>query len=198
MKKLHILSLAVAAALASGLALAQTAAPRPQMKLDANGDGVVTKAEVAKFPKLAERFDQMDKNKDGKLSRDELPKPRGGMRGHDGRDRGGMRGLDANHDGRISRAEMQAGQAKWAERFDRMDVNKDGYLDRADMQARMASRRAECFAKADTDKNGQLSRVEFDKMGEACGRPQGRVSRMAHEGPHPGPMPPKPPVPPKR
>jgi len=192
MKKLHILSLAVAAALASTLAVAQTAAPRTHETLDANGDGVVTRAEAAKFPKLAERFDQLDKNKDGKLAGDELPMRRAGMRGHDMRGHGGgMRGLDTDHDGRISRAEMQAGEAKWAERFDRMDVNKDGYLDRADMQARMAERRAECFAKADTDKNGQLSRAEFDKMGEACRRPQGRVGRMAHGGPNPGPMPPK-------
>lgn len=192
MKKLHILSLAVAAALASTLAVAQTAAPRAHEKLDANGDGVVTKAEAAKFPKLTERFDQLDRNKDGKLAGDELPMRRAGMRGHGMRGHGGgMRGLDTDHDGRISRAEMQAGEAKWAERFDRMDVNKDGYLDRADMQARMAARRAECFAKADADKNGQLSRAEFDGMGEACGRPQGRVGRMAHDGPHPGPMPPK-------
>ncbi len=185
MKKLQILSLAVAAALASTFALAQTAAPAAHAKPDANGDGVITKAEAAKFPRLAEKFDQLDKNKDGKLAGDELPMRRAGMRGHDMRGHGGgMRGLDADKDGRISRAEMQAGEAKWAERFDRMDVNKDGYLDRADRQARVAARRAECFAKADTDKNGQLSRAEFDKMGEVCGRPQGgmggRMSRDAH------------------
>lgn len=187
MKKLHILSLAVAAALASTLAIAQTTAPRAHAKPDANGDGVITQAEAAKFPKLGERFAQLDRNKDGKLSGDELPMHRKGARGHDG----GMRKLDTDHDGRISRAEMQAGQATWAERFDRMDVNKDGYLDRADLQARMAARRAECFAKADTDKNGQLSRAEFDRMGQACGRSHGRVARMAHGSPNPGPMPPK-------
>lgn len=192
MKKLHILSLAVAAALASTFAIAQTAAPRTHAALDANGDGAVTKAEAANFPKLAERFDQLDKNKDGKLAGDELPMHRAGMRGDDMRGHGaGMRALDTDHDGRISRAEAQAGEAKWAERFDRMDVNKDGYLDRADMQARMAARRAECFAKADADKNGQLSRAEFDKMGEVCGRPQGRMGGMRHRDPNPGPMPPK-------
>ena len=97
---------------------------------------------------------------------------------------------DLNKDGRISRAEAQAAQAKSAERFDERDVNKDGYLDRADMQARMAQRRGECFAKADADKNGQLSRAEFDRMGEACGRMHGD-KRMPRNNPNPGPLPPK-------
>ena len=84
-----------------------------------------------------------------------------------------MRAADTDKDGRISRAEADAMQAKRGERFEQMDFNKDGYLDRADMQARMAQRRGECFAKADADKNGQLSRAEFDKMGEACGPMRG-------------------------
>lgn len=190
MKKLHILMLAVAAASTSALALAQTAAPGAHPRPDANGDGVVTKAEAAQFPRLAGQFDQLDRNKDGKLAADELPMRRKGMRGQDGKARG-MRALDTDGDGRISRAEMQAGEKTWAQRFDAMDVNKDGYVDRADMQARMATRRAECFAKADADKNGQLSRAEFDAMGQACGRHAGMAERMPR-GPHaPGPMPPK-------
>lgn len=190
MKKLHILMLAVAAASTSALALAQTAAPGAHPRPDANGDGVVTKAEAAQLPRLAGRFDQLDRNKDGKLSGDEMPMHRQGMRGQDGKARG-LRALDTDGDGRISRAEMQAGEKSWAQRFDTMDVNKDGYVDRADMQARMASRRAECFAKADADKNGQLSRAEFDAMGQACGRHEGMAGRMPHGRHAPGPMPPK-------
>lgn len=190
MKKLHILMLAVAAASTSALALAQTAAPGAHPRPDANGDGVVTKAEAAQLPRLAEKFDQLDRNKDGKLSGDEMPMHRQGMRGQDGKARG-LRALDTDGDGRISRAEIQAGEKSWAQRFDTMDVNKDGYVDRADMQARMASQRAECFTKADADKNGQLSRAEFDAMGQACGRHEGMAGRMPH-GPHaPGQIPPQ-------
>ena len=87
-----------------------------------------------------------------------------------------MRAADTDKDGRISRAEASAAQARAGERFEQMDVNKDGYLDRSDMQARIAARRGECFGKADADGNGQLSRAEFDKMGEAC-RPM-RGGRM--------------------
>ena len=109
----------------------------------------------------------------------------GGMRGQ----HGGMRALDTDGDGRISRAEMQAGKSGMDQRFAQMDVNKDGYIDKADRQARMAQRRAECFGKADADKNGQLSRAEFDKVGEACGRGRdGKAGRMAHHG-HPAQMP---------
>ena len=192
MKKLHILTLAIAAALVSTLAFAQTAAPRMQAKPDANADGVITKEEAAKFPRLAEKFAQLDKDKDGKLVRAEMPMHRAGMRGQAGGMRGqhgGMRALDTDGDGRISRAEMQAGKSGMDQRFAQMDVNKDGYLDRSDRQARMTQRRGECFVKADADKNGQLSRAEFDKMGEACGRGRdGKAGRMSHDG-HPAQMP---------
>ena len=175
MKKGQLLAMTVAIALASAAAYAQTASPahdagRQRIRLDANNDGVIDRAEAAKAPRLAGKFDQLDKNKDGKLSAAERPqmhgmRHRGGMRGGHGR----MMAADTDKDGRISRAEAQAMQAKAGDRFDAMDFNKDGYLDRADMQARMAQRRGECFAKADADRNGQLSRAEFDKMREVCG-----------------------------
>ncbi len=179
MKKAQLLALSVAVTLASAAAYAQTAPAAPEagkqrIQLDANKDGVIDRAEAAKAPKLAEKFDQLDKNKDGKLGADERPQMRG-MRhrgGHEGgrmRDGGGrMMAADTDKDGRISRAEAQAAQSKAGDRFDAMDFNKDSYIDRADMQSRMAQRRGECFGKADADKNGQLSRAEFDKMHEVC------------------------------
>ena len=93
---------------ASGIALAAdtpaTPAPRPA-KLDTNGDGVIDRSEAAANPRLAAKFDELDKNKDGKLSRDELPRWQHGRRGH-----GGERwaALDVNKDGRISREEAKA------------------------------------------------------------------------------------------
>ena len=191
---MRVLAMSVAIALASAAAYAQTAAPAPtgkaRVQLDADKDGAIDRAEAAQAPKLAEKFDQLDKNKDGKLSADE--RLHRGMR-HRGGSRGGhsrMMAADTDKDGRISRAEAQAAQAKAGDRFEKMDVNKDGYLDRADMQARMAQRRGECFAKADADKNGQLSRAEFDKMGAACG-PMHGGGRMPRNNPNPGPLPPR-------
>lgn len=185
MKQMKLLAVAVAIALASAAAFAQTASTAPvagkaRTQLDANKDGAIDRAEAAKAPKLAEKFDQLDKNKDGKLSADERPHMRG-MRHHGGARGGhgriGLRAADTDKDGRVSRAEADAAQAKHGERFEQMDFNKDGYLDRADMQARVAQRRGECFAKADADKNGQLSRTEFDKMGEACGPMRGGMGK---------------------
>ena len=180
MKKLHILALAITAVLASSFAVAQTATPATGVKaaprIDANGDGVIDRAEAAKMPRLAEKFDQLDANKDGKLSASERPQRMHGQRG--GGKRGDrMQALDTDKDGRISRDEANAGKGGFAQRFADMDVNKDGYLDRADMQARATQRRGECFAAADADKNGQLSRAEFDKMGEACGSMRGGMGK---------------------
>ena len=60
---------------ASGIALAAdtptTPAPRPA-RLDTNGDGVIDRSEAAANPRLAAKFDELDKNKDGKLTPDEM------------------------------------------------------------------------------------------------------------------------------
>ena len=129
MKTMHVLVLAAAAALASGHAFAQDGAPMGPPKFDANGDGAISKAEAAKFPRLAERFDQLDKNKDGKLTGDEQPRRGAGQRGER------IAALDTNKDGRISKAEAQADKP-FATRFAQLDANKDGYLDRAELAPR--------------------------------------------------------------
>ncbi len=198
MKHFKLLAIAVAAALASAAAFAQTATNAPaaggqHVQLDANKDGLIDRAEAAKAPRLAAQFDQLDKNKDGKLDAGERPQMAG--KRHQGGKQGGhgrMIAADTDKDGRISRAEADAANAKASERFEQMDVNKDGYLDRSDREARSAERRAECFGKADADKNGQLSRAEFDRMGEACGPMRDGIGkRQPRNNPNPGPFPPR-------
>ena len=122
MKHFTLLAVAVTVALASAATFAQTAstttAAAPRTAIDANQDGVIDRAEAAKAPRLAARFDQLDQNKDGRLSADERPHRgmhhRGGKRGAHAR----MQRADTDRDGRISRAEAQAAQAQHAGRFD--------------------------------------------------------------------------------
>lgn len=164
MKKLHILALAITAALASSFAVAQTATPAAGVKamprIDLNGDGMIDRAEAAKMPRLAEKFDQLDTNKDGKLSASERPQRMHGKR--DGGKRGDrLQALDTDKDGRISRDEANAGKGAFAQRFGEMDANKDGYLDRADRELRMTRERAAFFGGADANKDGKLSRDEY-------------------------------------
>ena len=171
MTRKTLLTLAVLTALSAGTAFAATqsdaAAAKPtRTSLDANSDGSIDRAEAGKSPRLLENFDAIDTNKDGKLSREEMP--RRGDRGHG---KHGLRGggprdaitrLDADKDGRISRAESAAGEGRFATRFDEMDANKDGYVDRTDHELRSKQRKDEWFASADTDKDGKLSRAEVD------------------------------------
>ncbi|KAF1055434.1 MAG: hypothetical protein GAK43_00228 [Stenotrophomonas maltophilia] len=149
---------------AAGVALAAdtpASAPSPRLaKLDTNGDGVIDRQEAAAAPWLAQHFDQLDKNKDGKLSADELPHWKRGHRGLGGHGERWAK-LDTDKDGRISRAEAQA-DPRLAARFDQLDLNKDGYLDKADRELRMKQHRDAWFAAADTSKDGQLSKAEFD------------------------------------
>lgn len=182
MTRKTLLTLAVLTALSAGTAFAATQSqgepqPAPRVKLDANGDGSIDRSEAAKHPRLAGKFDEIDKNKDGKLAKEEMPR-RHGKSGHGPREM--LTQLDTDKDGRISRAESAAGEGKLASRFEQMDANKDGFIDRADHEIRAKQRSDEWFAKADADKDGKLTRAELDAA---------KSERREHRGPH-APMPP--------
>jgi Ca2+-binding EF-hand superfamily protein len=88
-------------------------------------------------------------------------------------------------------ADMTRAQAEQraAAAFERMDANKDGVLDAADREARKAQRserRAERlqarFDKLDTDKNGAISRAEFDAPREGLAQNGRAGKRFGHRG----------------
>jgi len=181
-------SLIAAAILAftAGAAMAQApAAPeapaRPRAALDANKDGVVDRKEAAAHPRLAARFDTLDRNGDGRLERDELPRMKHGRHGGRSHHRGSgghpFMGADADKDGRISKAEAMAAAAA---RFERMDANKDGFVDQTDRAATAEKRRQAWFKKVDTDGDGKLSPAELDAAKAARShRGPGGVTRAA-------------------
>lgn len=139
MKKPTLLVLVLASACASVAFAQSTSTPAPAapataaaaqrpahaMRVDANGDGVITRDEASKFPRLAASFDQIDTNKDGKLSADEMKAWRTQQRG----ERSGRR--DGGHRMMTMTPEMQARmQQQRMACFDKADANHDGQLSR--------------------------------------------------------------------
>jgi EF hand len=116
MKKFALIGGCVAALLAAPtVAAPREGRPNP----DANGDGLVTRAEVE--ASVAARFAKMDVNQDGKLDQTD----REAARAKRGGEKRGMARADTNNDGAISAAEMRAVALA---RFDRADADKDGQL----------------------------------------------------------------------
>lgn len=176
-KPIALLALGLAIAAATPLLFAQTPPPgggQPgarHAKVDANGDGVIDRSEAAKAPRLAENFDRLDANKDGKLSASERPQhgARQGGRGGPGGPGGAMAKLDTNGDGAIDRSEA-AKAPRMAENFDRLDANKDGRIG-ADERPQHGGRQGgmhagkgrggERMAQLDKNGDGRFSRDEL-------------------------------------
>ena len=127
--------------------------------MDANHDGVIDQAELAarggkwggkggaaheghKPMDRGAKFDKIDSNKDGSISRDEFASHHEGMGkmgghhgvgGHQGGMMARMFGMaDANHDGKVTLAEATA---MALQHFDKMDANHDGKVTPQERQA---------------------------------------------------------------
>lgn len=184
----------IAAALLAALAGVAVAAPQTSGRatLDSNNDGAIDKAEAAKHPRLAQRFAQLDANADGRLSADERPQRKGGH-GKRGK-HGGMQRMDKDGDGRISRAEFDAGKAqrearraqfaqqnpekaaRWAARGDRgfdfaaVDANRDGYLVRSELRSHHERMRPQ--------REAEIARRHAERFAAADINRDGKLSRL--------------------
>ena len=105
-------------------------------KMDANGDGTLSRAEFDAFH--LKHFDELDANKDGKITLDEM---KTGHKSMSDKGRGMSKGksfdeADANHDGALTREETEK-IPMLSKRFDEMDANHDSKVTREEMGAAM-------------------------------------------------------------
>jgi Ca2+-binding EF-hand superfamily protein len=99
------------------------------------------------------KFEKLDKNADGKVTRDEMLS---GITTH-------FDQADSDKNGTLSEAEQKAAHEKHAaERFAKGDKNSDGVLTQDELPARFAER----AMKLDANKDGKLTREELAKIGE--------------------------------
>lgn len=126
---------AMALALSAGFAAAKGGhgfnGPRVSFEqLDANGDGQVTKEELAAQATI--RFNAVDTNGDGNLSAEEIAAA--SERAKENRIKRMIDKRDANGDGVLSQEEMK-GDGDRAERmFERLDDNNDGTISAEEFQ----------------------------------------------------------------
>jgi Ca2+-binding EF-hand superfamily protein len=151
MNRLSLLVLALAATTASSAALAQHpdhGATRGIARLDANADGRIARAEIARVEaaghgRFAERlgkdFAAIDANRDGFIVRTELqawhermkPQRKAKMQ-----QRFDQRFVAADRDGKLGKAEVAEKMPRLQQRFAWMDDNRDGFLSRAELRPR--------------------------------------------------------------
>jgi Ca2+-binding EF-hand superfamily protein len=142
---------------ALGFAADNTTAPNGERgshfkKADTDGNGTLSRAEVEKsMPRLAKQFDQIDTNKDGQLSRDEMKAWKkthkhahrmGNKTDRQARAAERFKHADTNGDGKISRAEAEKNAPRLAKRFDAIDANKDGQLTQEELRAYREAKRS--------------------------------------------------------
>lgn len=111
-------------------------------------------------------FEEVDANKDGKLSKDELAAHAEAR----------FNQTDTNNDGLVSEAELRARIAQRMEdRADRKvsrmmkhhDANDDGQLSQDEMKPKHADK---MMKRVDTDGDGAISKAEFDAMQDKHGK----------------------------
>lgn len=130
-------ALAVVAAL---LAAAPAAAQDTRFaKADTDKNGVLSRAEVDRgLPNLVPRFNDIDRNRDGNLSPEELRTWSASRKAEDRKGEGGFaehfRRADADGDGGLTRAEVDKALPRLGAKFDRIDANHDGKLSQDELR----------------------------------------------------------------
>lgn len=102
---------------------------------DSNGDGMVTRPELIAW--RAQQWSRLDRNRDGYFTRDDLPGFAAG-RWNGPRLMQLRQQFDVNRDGRLSRAEFTDGPTP---AFTLADANHDGTVTRAEVQAALDTTR---------------------------------------------------------
>lgn len=156
MKKAIVISILTAL---SGIAVA---AAQPGDK--SGHDGACGRGPMHKFEKL-------DSNADGKVTRDEMLS---GITAH-------FDQADTNKDGTLSDAEQKAAHEKHAaQRFADSDKNHDGVLTQDELPPHFGQR----LMKFDANKDGKLTRDELAKLGEMREHWKGRFHGDKGDKPH--------------
>lgn len=107
------------------------------VKLDTDGDGRISRIE-ATDSRMAERFDEMDVNRDGYLVASELRAHAAQQRAekatrHQQEMDAKFTAADIDSDGRLSRSEVETAMPHVARAFAFLDEDRDGFLTRADI-----------------------------------------------------------------
>jgi len=136
-------------AVAAFLAAAPAAAAQDSRfaRADTDRNGVLSRAEVERaLPGYAARFNDIDRNRDGSLSPDELRAWQAGRKSADRKGEGGFgehfRRADADGDGVLSRSEADKALPRIGAKFDRIDANHDGKLSEDELRRYFDAKRS--------------------------------------------------------
>jgi Ca2+-binding EF-hand superfamily protein len=162
---LPVLSIAVVAMTAAGQSDDRDRGTFPMQRADSNNDGEVSWAEVHRFaPRYSKgQFKKLDKNGDGLLSKADVRKPSEGFPEGD-RLKAILRRADADKNNRVTQQELEATAPQLATRgFARLDSNKDGVITKADLDNinNREERSPQTIREADENGDGLWSYAEL-------------------------------------